>query len=122
MFPAKHGISEYYSPNVIMSKQSIDYNKHCKHSFGEYVQATHQNEPTNAPTERTIDAPMCLSPNDNMQGGHRVMNLNTGKVITRNKVTTIPLTKVVKDKVEQMAKDQGITQIKFTNKKRYCTS
>ena len=116
MFPAKHGISQYYSPAVIMNRRPLDYNKHCKHSFGEYVQAGQQNDPTNTPIERTIDA-IYMRPNDNQQGGHRVMNLNTGKIITRNKVITIPLTKIVQNKVEQMAKDQGITQIKFTNKR-----
>ena len=116
MFPAKHGISQYYSPAVIMNRRPLDYTKHCQHSFGEYVQAGQQNDPTNTTIERTIDA-IYMRPNDNQQGGHRVMNLNTGKIITRNKVITIPLTKIVKDKVEQMAFDQGITQIKFTNKR-----
>ena len=66
--------------------------------------------------ERTIDA-IYLCPNDNMQGNHVCMNLSTGKRITRNKITPVPLSEVVKNRVEQMAVDQGITHVKFTNKK-----
>ena len=44
------------------------------------------------------------------------MNLHTGKVIMQNRVTAIPLTKIVKYKVEQMANDQGITTMKYLNK------
>ena len=39
MFPAKHGVLSYYSPVAIMTQLMLDYNKHCKYSFGEYVQA-----------------------------------------------------------------------------------
>ena len=66
--------------------------------------------------ERTIDA-ICLCPNDNMQGGHVCMNLSKGKRMTRNKITLVPLSEVVKNRVEQMAVAQGITHVKFTNKK-----
>ena len=43
-------------------------------------------EPTNDMTERGIDG-IYLRPNENDQGGHLVMNLNTGRRISRNKVT-----------------------------------
>ena len=114
MFPAKHGMSQYYSPEAIVTQRGLDYDKHCKCIFGEYVIATHQNNPTNVMRERGIDA-IYLRPNDNRQGGHIVMNLNTGQVITRGKVTPVPMTNEVKKKVEQMAIQQGITAVKFTN-------
>ena len=117
MFPAKHGMSSYYSPEAIVTQKALDFNKHCKYSFGEYVQAHHENLNTNDMKERTIDA-IYLCPNNNMQGGHVCMNLSTGKRITRNKITPVPLSEVVKNRVEQMAVDQGITHVKFTNKKR----
>ena len=44
------------------------------------------------------------------------MNLNTGKTVMRGRLTPAPLTKLVKDKVESMARKQGITAVKFTNK------
>ena len=31
MFPAKHGISNYYSPETIITGRTLDYNKHCQH-------------------------------------------------------------------------------------------
>ena len=45
-----------------------------------------------------------------------VMNLNTGEKIARGKATPTPLSVVVKSQVEAMARRQGITSIKFTNK------
>ena len=39
MFPAKHRISSYYSPLALVTGEVLDYNKHCQHKFGEYVQA-----------------------------------------------------------------------------------
>ena len=36
-FLAKHGISKYYSPRMILHHQNLDYNKHCKSSIGQYV-------------------------------------------------------------------------------------
>jgi hypothetical protein len=38
-FPAKHGISEYYSPRMILHQRNLDYTKNCKFTFGTYVQA-----------------------------------------------------------------------------------
>ena len=57
----------YYSPEAIVTQKALDYNKHCKYSFGEYVQAHHENLNTNDMKERTIDA-IYLRPNSNMQG------------------------------------------------------
>ena len=66
--------------------------------------------------EKTIDA-IHLQPNSNQQGSHGVMNLHTGKPITRNKITPVLMTKLALNQVEKMARDQGITKIKFTNKR-----
>ena len=45
------------------------------------------------------------------------MNINTGKIITRGRVVTVPLSKTIKDAVEQMAYRQGFTKKKYSNKK-----
>ena len=87
--------------------QVVDYNRHCKYEYGNYVQVHTQNVPTNVVQERMIDC-IYLRPNENNQGGHILMNLNTGKRITRGRVTEIPLPQMVKEKVEQMADYQGI--------------
>ena len=33
-FPAKNGISQYYSPHMILHQQNLDYDKHCQYAFG----------------------------------------------------------------------------------------
>ena len=43
------------------------------------------------------------------------MNLSTGMPITRNKVDAVPLPAAVKEKVEEIALEQGIKGVKFTN-------
>ena len=80
-FPAKGGILEYLSPHMILSKHNIDYNKHCQFTFGTYIQAIQENNPKNTQAPRTIDA-IYLRPLKNIQGGHEVMNLATGAVVT----------------------------------------
>ena len=103
LFPVKGGLSEYYSPHVIMSKKNIDYNKHCQHTFGTFVQANQENNPMNMQAPRTIDA-IYLRPLNNIQGGHEVMNLATGNVVTRSRVWERPATEMVIRVVENMAK------------------
>jgi hypothetical protein len=46
-FPAKHRISEYYSPRMILHQKNFDYTKNCKFTFGTYVQAHNKPSPTN---------------------------------------------------------------------------
>ena len=115
LFPAKGGISEYLSPHVIMAKTNIDYNKHCQCTFGTYVQANQENNPTNTQAPRTIDA-IYLRPLKNVQGSHELMNLATGSVITRNKVWERPATEMVIKAVEDMAEQKGIKTSKLTNR------
>ena len=77
----------------------------------------HSNEEnTNNEIERGIDG-IYLRPNNNIQGRHRVINLNMGQVITRNIVQPIPLPAAVKEKVEEMAVMQGLTSTKYYNQK-----
>ena len=54
MFPPKNSISKYYSPRIIMFGKQLDYNKHCKYSFGSYVQAQTEHNATNTINPRTI--------------------------------------------------------------------
>ena len=54
-FPVKGGLSSYYSPELIVDKRTLDYNKHCKTPFGAFVQAKNDNNPTNSNVLQTID-------------------------------------------------------------------
>jgi hypothetical protein len=46
-FPPRGGISPFYSPQMILHQQSIDYGKRCSIPFGSYVQAHTEPDPSN---------------------------------------------------------------------------
>ena len=100
---------------MIMSGKQLDYKKHCQVPFGAYVLANHETEPTNTNAPRAIDA-IYLRPLNNIQGGHELMDLNSGKLITRRNVTEIPMTTSVIKAVETMAYKQGFKSLKFKNR------
>jgi hypothetical protein len=56
LFPAKGGISLYYSPRTILGLPTLDCVKHCTVSFGAYVQANHKTNQTKLNASQTIDA------------------------------------------------------------------
>ena len=117
IFPAKGGISPYYSPRILLNQRTLDYKKECQVPFGAYVQAHNQPTYTNSNAPRTLDA-IYLRPAQNMQGGHELMDLTSGLVITCANVTEIPVTDLVIKAVEKMGYDQGFptTGMKFTNR------
>ena len=114
LFPAKHGISKFYSPYQIMMQRPLDYDKEFQFSFGAYVQAHTQQNPTNSNEPRTLDAIYLRPATDG--NGHELMDLSTGRLITRSHLTVVPLSELVKDRVHELAHDQGITEIVFKNK------
>jgi hypothetical protein len=42
LFLVKGGVSNYYSPRMILNQTNLDYTKHCVVPFGAYVQANHE--------------------------------------------------------------------------------
>ena len=58
-FPAKHGISQHYSPRQIVHQEKLDFKKHCQYYLGQYVQAHEEHEPRNTQRARTIEALYC---------------------------------------------------------------
>jgi hypothetical protein len=82
------------------------------------LQANHETNQTNSNAARKLDA-IYLHPALNMQGGHELLDLNSGRVITRARVAKIPVTDVVIKAIEQIAKDQGFKTLKFKNKKSH---
>ncbi len=91
LFPAKGGISAYLSPHVLLGGVNWDYKKHCQHEFGSYVMADYEGSPKNNNVSRKLDA-IYLHPLRNIQGGHEVMSLHTGRVRTVMRVTAVPMT------------------------------
>ena len=116
IFPAKGGISSYYSPHQLLNQRNIEYAKHCWFEFGSYVQANHHNEPTNTNEPRTLDG-IYLRPLQNTQGGHEIMDLSTGSVITRSKLRVIPMTDAVIRRVNEMGKKQQWRGLTFKNRR-----
>ena len=117
LFPAKGGLSPYFSPHVIMGGQPLDYKKHCQVAFGAYVQANNENNPQNSNEPRALDC-IYLRPLDNIQGGHELMDLKTGRLITRPRVWEVPITDLVIKAVEAMAEKQGIKGLKMQNRNK----
>ena len=116
-YPVKGGISEYFSPHVILGGRPLDYNKDFKSSFGQYVLANHEDKPYNTPKARMIDA-IYLRPSNNIQGGHDLMDLHTGQLITRQVIKNMPVTDAIIRAVEGMAEKQGFKSLKFANRNK----
>jgi Reverse transcriptase (RNA-dependent DNA polymerase) len=107
-FPPKGGVSSFYSPRMILHQENLDFNKHCAIQFGAYVQAHHEPSPQNAQHPRTIDC-IYLRYVDNIQGGHHLLDIRTGRTIKRRNVTQVPITQNIIDIVHAMATHDGIT-------------
>ena len=103
-FPNESGVSETLSPRTIVTGESIDYTKHCKLEFGEYVQ-THE-EHDNTMVARTVGA-IALRPTGNYQGSYVFYSLNTGRTIVRNQWTSIPMPEEVIKRVEDMSTNEN---------------
>ena len=100
-FPSKEGISNSLSPRTIITGSKVDYLKHCKLEFGEYVQVHEQHDNTLA--TRTVGA-IALRPNGNAQGSHMFYSLNTGKILIRNQWTCLPMPREVMLRIHELAK------------------
>lgn len=114
-FPPKDGVSSYYSPREILHGIKLDYQKHCTIPLFAYVQAHDEPEPRNSQHARTIDC-IYLRPLANAQGGHELLNLVSGRVITRRKVTVIPMTRRIIELVEDMAQTDGMKGLQLRTK------
>ena len=93
------------SPRTIITGQLLDYHKHCRYEFGEYVQ-THE-EHDNSLLSRTVGA-IALRPTGNQQGGYFFMSLHTGQIINRLHATKLPMPSEAIMRVEQLAKAQNM--------------
>ena len=84
LFPAKGGVSSYYSLQVIPHRTVIEYSKHCAIPFGAYVQAADENT-----IKKCTNQAIYLRPLRNQQGGDELFHLHSGKTITRHDITPI---------------------------------
>jgi hypothetical protein len=109
-FPHRLGISQTLSPRTIVTGLHIDYNKHCRIEFGQYVQIHEQHDNSMAP--RTVGA-LALRPTGNQQGGYYFYSLMSGKRLHRTHWTALPMPAEVKDRVHALARraraNRGLT-------------
>jgi hypothetical protein len=81
------------------------------------VQANNKkNDPSNTNAPRTLDCIYLGPVMDNRQGGHKLLHLGTGKVISCPGVKEIPMSNTIIQAVEYMARRQGVKQLKFTHR------
>ncbi|CAJ1934800.1 unnamed protein product [Cylindrotheca closterium] len=90
-YPAKEGISKYYSPHMIVRRKPVDFSKECVAEIGYFVQG-YGHTANNSQRSRTIDG-IYLGVNDSIQAGHVLLDLNTKKTVTRPYVKLLPITK-----------------------------
>jgi hypothetical protein len=87
-FPVVNGVSKDLSPRTIVTGQTIDFKRHCKYTFGEYVQ-THE-EHDNGMEERTAGA-IATRPTGNAQGTWWFYCISTMRMVARNRATKLPM-------------------------------
>ena len=115
-FPAKNGISPYYSPRMILHQRNLDYARHCQYTFGTYVQAHEEPVFSNTNAPRSLDC-IFLRYNDNVQGGHELLHLPTNSLITRRTITPLPLTPAIMNQVHALAVQENMPDgLKIANR------
>ena len=103
--PSHMGVSPTMSPTTIITGQVLDYHKHCRYEFGEYVQ-THE-EHDNSLISHTVGA-IALRPTSYQQGGYFFMSLHTSRIINRLHATKLPMPAEVITRVDQLARTQNM--------------
>jgi hypothetical protein len=107
-FVPKGGVSNFYSPRMIVTKDNLNYDKHCLIPFRYHVQAGHEATFKNDNHPRTLDC-LYLRYINNDQGGHELLDLRTGKTICRQMVTKVPITtSIIKLGVHAIAAQDGM--------------
>ena len=114
-FPAQGGCSKVYSLHHIILQKPLIYKLHCKIPTLQTVLAHHEPTPLNSMHARAIEG-LYLGPTKNAQGGHKIYNLETQSVITRKYMTKIPATPAMIQRVNGIAKLEGMHNITITSK------
>ena len=94
--PLKDSFGNKLSPQTIITGQKLDYNRHCRFQFGDYVQTHEQYD--NSMNPRTVGA-LALCPTGNVQGSFYFMSVSTGRVLNRLHATPLPMPDEVVDRI-----------------------
>jgi hypothetical protein len=100
-FPHCLGVSQTLSPRTIVTSLGVNYTKHCRVEYGQYVQTHEKHDITMK--ARTVGA-LALRPTGNQQGGHYFYSLMSGQRHHRTHWTELPMPAEVKDRVHALAR------------------
>ncbi len=119
--PAAAGVSNKYSPWEIVLGRELNFEKHCKTTFGSYVKAHNNLTITNTMRPQTFPG-IFLGPTGNRQGTHKVFDINTGVVKKPRTITPLPMPDrviaIIKDWGRRHQKEDKASTLKFLNQKQ----
>ena len=88
---------------IVMGEQVLDYKTVCKLPFGSYVQVHEDQQITNTMVPITTGA-ITLEPRY-LNGGYKFFSSMTGEIIIRRKLSELPISNEVIQKLEEFSKD-----------------
>ena len=111
VYPPKDGVSRQINPRELITGIKIDFNKHIRAEFGEYVQVHEEHD--NSMQPRTTGA-IATRPTGNTQGGFWFYSLTTGRMLDRRRWTALPMPQDVIDRITVLARTNPVGMT-FTN-------
>ena len=111
IYPPKDGVSRKINPRELITGVKIDFNKHIRAAFGDYVQV--HDEHNNSMTTRTTGA-IATKPTGNAQGGFWFYSLTTSRMLDQKRWTALPMPQDVIDRVAVLARRNPVG-MNFTN-------
>ena len=101
---------EYALHTLVTGYETPNYKQLMQLAFRDYVEVPNLKGVTNTTESQTIPA-IALYPSGNLQGGWRLMSLNTGKLIHRSRWTKVEPNYEIIKKVDALARSQGQSDI-----------
>ena len=115
-FPSKGGVSDRFSPRMLLTGENLDAKRDLPLEFCSYCQVHENDEPRNTMVART-QAALSMGPSGNKQGGQNFMSLRTGLKLVRFSWDELPMPDTVVGRVRQLAKGQP-DLMSFLDRKR----
>ncbi|CAJ1970386.1 unnamed protein product [Cylindrotheca closterium] len=108
-YPAKGGLSQYYSPHLIMHQRMVDASKEFVAEIGAYVHG-YGHDTKNNMAAQTIKG-VYMGPTNDIQEGHHIYDLNTKCEARCAKIKVLPMTDQVIKIIEEVARLEGVTEL-----------